>query len=130
MALVGMSGGGKSSLISLLPRFWDVTSGRITIDGVDIRHVKQQSLRNQIGIVLQDNILFSESARAKNILMGNPEASEEAMIAAAQAANAHDFICELPDGYDTELGERGVKLSGGQKQRIAIAKVFFAIQGF
>ncbi len=123
VALVGMSGGGKSSLISLLPRFWDVTEGRITIDGVDIRDVKQQVLRSHIGIVLQDNILFSESARA-NIMMGNPEASEQEMIAAAQAANAHEFISELPDGYDTELGERGVKLSGGQKQRVAIARVF------
>jgi len=123
VAIVGMSGGGKSSLISLLPRFWDVSAGRITIDGVDIRDVKQQNLRSHIGMVLQDNILFSESARA-NILMGNPEASEAAMIAAAQAANAHDFIMELPEGYDTELGERGVKLSGGQKQRIAIARVF------
>jgi ABC-type multidrug transport system fused ATPase/permease subunit len=123
VAIVGMSGGGKSSLISLLPRFWDVSSGRITIDGVDIRDVKQQNLRSHIGMVLQDNILFSESARA-NIMMGNPDASEEEMVAAAQAANAHDFITELPQGYDTELGERGVKLSGGQKQRVAIARVF------
>jgi len=123
IALVGMSGGGKSSLISLIPRFWDVTGGRITIDGVDIRDVKQQELRSHIGIVLQDNILFSESARA-NIMMGNPNATEEAMMAAAKAANAHDFIAELPEGYDTELGERGVKLSGGQKQRVAIARVF------
>ncbi|NGQ97385.1 ABC transporter ATP-binding protein [Brevibacillus sp. SYP-B805] len=123
VAIVGMSGGGKSSLISLLPRFWDVTSGRITIDGVDIRDVKQQNLRSHIGMVLQDNILFSESART-NIMMGNPDATEAEMVAAAQAANAHDFICELPEGYETELGERGVKLSGGQKQRIAIARVF------
>lgn len=123
IALVGMSGGGKSSLISLIPRFWDVTGGRITIDGIDIRDVKQQELRSHIGIVLQDNILFSESARA-NIMMGNPNATEEAMIAASKAANAHDFIAELPEGYDTELGERGVKLSGGQKQRVAIARVF------
>jgi ABC-type multidrug transport system fused ATPase/permease subunit len=128
VAIVGMSGGGKSSLISLLPRFWDVTEGRITIDGVDIRDVKQQNLRSHIGIVLQDNILFSESARA-NILMGNPEASEAQMVEAAKAANAHDFISELPDGYDTELGERGVKLSGGQKQRIAIARVFLRNPG-
>jgi ABC-type multidrug transport system fused ATPase/permease subunit len=109
-------------LISLLPRFWDVTEGRITIDGVDIRDVQQQNLRSHIGMVLQDNILFSESARV-NILMGNPDA-DEAVIEAAKAANAHEFIMELPDGYDTELGERGVKLSGGQKQRIAIARVF------
>ncbi|MFY0546015.1 ABC transporter ATP-binding protein [Brevibacillus sp. H7] len=128
VAIVGMSGGGKSSLISLLPRFWDVTEGRITIDGVDIRDVKQQNLRSHIGMVLQDNILFSESARV-NILMGDPDASEEAMVEAAKAANAHEFICELPDGYDTELGERGVKLSGGQKQRIAIARVFLRNPG-
>ncbi|WP_139492281.1 ABC transporter ATP-binding protein [Brevibacillus dissolubilis] len=128
VALVGMSGGGKSSLISLLPRFWDVTKGRITIDGVDIRDVRQRNLRSHIGMVLQDNILFSESARA-NILMGDPEATEEAMIAAAKAANAHDFLSELPEGYDTELGERGVKLSGGQKQRVAIARVFLKNPG-
>ena len=128
VALVGMSGGGKSSLISLLPRFWDVTEGQILIDGVDIRDVKQQNLRSHIGIVMQDNILFSESARA-NILMGNPDATEEAMIAAAGAANAHEFISALPEGYDTELGERGVKLSGGQKQRVAIARVFLKDPG-
>jgi len=123
VALVGVSGGGKSSLISLLPRFYDVTKGRILIDGHDIRDVTQKSLRSRIGIVMQDNILFSDSVRT-NILMGNPEATEEEMIAAAKAANVHDFIMELPNGYDTEIGERGVKLSGGQKQRIAIARVF------
>ncbi|MGQ7278195.1 ABC transporter ATP-binding protein [Brevibacillus thermoruber] len=128
VAIVGMSGGGKTSLISLLPRFWDVTEGRITIDGVDIRDVQQQNLRSHIGMVLQDNILFSESARV-NILMGNPEADEAAVIEAAKAANAHEFIMELPEGYDTELGERGVKLSGGQKQRIAIARVFLRDPG-
>ncbi|BAU29658.1 ABC-type multidrug transport system fused ATPase/permease subunit [Aneurinibacillus soli] len=123
VALVGMSGGGKSSLISLIPRFYDVESGSIRIDGYDVRDVTMKSLRSQIGMVLQDNILFSDSIR-QNILMGNPEASEEEVIAAAKAANAHDFILELSDGYDTEIGERGVKLSGGQKQRIAIARVF------
>jgi subfamily B ATP-binding cassette protein MsbA len=128
VAIVGMSGGGKSSLISLLPRFWDVTEGRITVDGIDIRDLKQRNLRHHIGMVLQDNILFSESAKA-NILMGNPEADQQAVEAAAQAANAHDFIMELPDGYETELGERGVKLSGGQKQRIAIARVFLRDPG-
>ncbi|UFJ41282.1 ABC transporter ATP-binding protein/permease [Brevibacillus humidisoli] len=128
VAIVGMSGGGKSSLISLLPRFWDVSEGRILIDDVDIRDVKQQNLRSHIGMVMQDNILFSESARM-NILMGNPDASDEEVVAAAQAANAHAFITELPDGYDTELGERGVKLSGGQKQRIAIARVFLKDPG-
>nr|WP_209808884.1 ABC transporter ATP-binding protein [Ammoniphilus resinae] len=123
VALVGMSGGGKSSMISLLPRFYDVTEGRICMDGVDIRDVTLHSLRDQIGLVLQDNILFSDSVMM-NILMGNPDASMEEIMAAAKAANAHDFIMELPNGYDTEIGERGVKLSGGQKQRIAIARVF------
>jgi ATP-binding cassette, subfamily B, putative efflux pump len=123
IALVGASGGGKSSLISLLPRYYDVTFGRICIDGHDIRDVTIKSLRNQIGIVLQDNILFSDSVKV-NILMGRPEASMEEIIEAAKAANAHEFIMELPQGYDTAIGERGVKLSGGQKQRIAIARVF------
>ncbi|GED61326.1 ABC transporter ATP-binding protein [Brevibacillus formosus] len=128
VAIVGMSGGGKSSLISLLPRFWDVTEGKITIDGIDIRDVKQQNLRHHIGMVQQDNILFSESAKV-NILMGNPDADDNAVQEAAKAANAHDFISELPNGYHTELGERGVKLSGGQKQRIAIARVFLRDPG-
>ncbi|WP_188067245.1 ABC transporter ATP-binding protein [Brevibacillus brevis] len=128
VAIVGMSGGGKSSLISLLPRFWDVTEGKITIDGLDIRDVKQQNLRHHIGMVQQDNILFSESAKV-NILMGNPDADDNAVQEAAKAANAHDFISELPNGYHTELGERGVKLSGGQKQRIAIARVFLRDPG-
>ncbi|GGB68681.1 ABC transporter ATP-binding protein [Fictibacillus barbaricus] len=123
IALVGMSGGGKSSLISLIPRFYDVTEGSIKLDGTDIREFQVRTLRDKIGMVLQDNILFSESVRA-NILMGNPDASDDAMIAAAKAANAHDFIMNLPDGYDTKIGERGVKLSGGQKQRVAISRVF------
>lgn len=123
VALVGMSGGGKSSLVSLIPRFYDVTEGRITLDGVDIRKYKIKSLRDKIGIVLQDTILFSESVET-NILLGNPDASKEEVIAAAKAANAHEFIMDLPEGYDTKVGERGVKLSGGQKQRIAIARVF------
>jgi subfamily B ATP-binding cassette protein MsbA len=123
VALVGMSGGGKSSLVSLLARFYDIQQGRITIDGRDIRGVTQQSLRSHIGMVLQDNILFSGSVR-ENILLGNPEASEAEVIEAAKRANAHQFILALPHGYDTEIGERGVKLSGGQKQRIAIARVF------
>ncbi|MBM7566955.1 ABC transporter ATP-binding protein [Paenibacillus sacheonensis] len=122
-ALVGMSGGGKSSMVSLLARFYDVQEGRITVDGQPIDGLTQQSLRSHIGMVLQDNILFSGSVR-ENILLGNPEASEEAMMEAAKKANAHDFILSLPKGYDTEIGERGVKLSGGQKQRIAIARVF------
>lgn len=123
VAFVGMSGGGKSTLISLIPRFYDVTSGSIRVDGVDIRDVQARSLRNNIGMVLQDNILFSESI-AMNIRMGNPYASDEEVIEAAKAANAHDFISSLPYGYDTLVGERGVKLSGGQKQRVAIARVF------
>ncbi|BBH24757.1 putative multidrug export ATP-binding/permease protein YgaD [Paenibacillus baekrokdamisoli] len=123
VALVGMSGGGKSSLVSLLARFYDAEEGRITIDGQDIRKVTQQSLRSQIGMVLQDNILFSGSVR-ENIQLGNPFGSEEELLTAAKQANAHDFILTLPKGYDTEIGERGVKLSGGQKQRIAIARVF------
>ncbi|WP_261134518.1 ABC transporter ATP-binding protein [Bacillus sp. Marseille-Q3570] len=123
IALVGMSGGGKSSLVSLIPRFYDVTSGRVLLDGEDIRNYQVRTLRNQIGMVLQDNILFSESVRM-NIKMGDPHASDEKVISAAKAANAHDFIMKLPQGYDTKIGERGVKLSGGQKQRLAIARVF------
>ncbi|WP_412096022.1 ABC transporter ATP-binding protein [Bacillus sp. PS06] len=123
IALVGMSGGGKSSLVSLIPRFYDVTGGRILIDGTDIRQFKARSLRDKIGMVLQDPFLFSESIK-ENILIGKPDATDEEITAAAMAANAHDFIMQLPKGYDTEVGERGVKLSGGQKQRIAIARVF------
>ncbi|MFK2826182.1 ABC transporter ATP-binding protein [Bacillus sp. B190/17] len=123
IALVGMSGGGKSSLVGLIPRFYDVNAGRILLDGVDIREYQVRSLRDQIGMVLQDNILFSESVKT-NILLGKPEATEEEVIAAAKAANAHEFIVNLPQGYDTKVGERGVKLSGGQKQRVAIARVF------
>lgn len=123
IALVGMSGGGKSSFVSLIPRFYDVTEGEILLDGKEIKSFKVQSLRDKIGMVLQDNILFSESVKT-NILLGNPEASDEAVFEAARAANAHDFITALPEGYDTRVGERGVKLSGGQRQRVAIARVF------
>ncbi len=123
VAFVGMSGGGKSTIISLIPRFHDVTGGAVRIDGYDLRDVKLKSLRSQIGIVLQDSILFSDSVKS-NILMGDPDATDEEVIAAAKAANAHDFIESLPLGYDTKVGERGVKLSGGQKQRISIARVF------
>ena len=123
VAFVGMSGGGKSTIVSLIPRFFDVTGGAIRIDGHDLRDVKMKSLRDQIGIVMQDNIFFSDSVKS-NILMGNPNATDEEVIAAAKAANAHDFIEGLPLGYDTTVGERGVKLSGGQKQRVAIARVF------
>ena len=123
IALVGMSGGGKSSFVSLIPRFYDTTEGRILLDGQDIRRFKTHSLRDKIGMVLQDNILFSESVKT-NILLGNPEASDEEVLAAAKAANAHEFITALAEGYDTKVGERGVKLSGGQRQRVAIARVF------
>lgn len=123
VALVGMSGGGKSTIVSLIPRFYDVTGGAIKIDGHDLRDVQTKTLREQIGLVLQDSILFSDSVRS-NILMGDPEATEEEVIAAAKAANAHDFIMALPEGYETTVGERGVKLSGGQKQRLSIARVF------
>lgn len=122
-AFVGMSGGGKSTIISLIPRFYDVTGGAIKIDGQDIRDLTIESLRRNIGIVQQDNVLFSDSIK-ENILMGNPQATDEEVYAAAKAANAHDFIMSFPDGYDTLVGERGVKLSGGQKQRVAIARVF------
>lgn len=123
IALVGMSGGGKSSFVSLIPRFFDVTDGEILLDGKDIRSFKVRSLRDKIGMVAQDNILFSESVKS-NILLGRPGASDGEVIQAARAANAHDFIMNLPEGYDTKVGERGVKLSGGQKQRVAIARVF------
>lgn len=123
IALVGMSGGGKSSFVSLIPRFYDVTEGEILLDGEDIRSFKVRSLRDKIGMVSQDNILFSDSVKS-NILLGKPEASDEEVIEAAKAANANEFIMNLPEGYDTKVGERGVKLSGGQKQRVAIARVF------
>ncbi|MEZ0479769.1 ABC transporter ATP-binding protein [Planococcus sp. SSTMD024] len=123
VAFVGMSGGGKSTIVSLIPRFYDVTGGSIRMDGHDLKDVTIHSLRDQIGLVLQDSILFSESVK-ENILMGKPDATDEEVIAAAKAANAHDFITNLPEGYDTKVGERGVKLSGGQKQRIAISRVF------
>ncbi|MFD2672698.1 ABC transporter ATP-binding protein [Marinicrinis sediminis] len=123
IALVGMSGGGKSSLVSLIPRFYDVSEGAIYLDDEDIRNVTVRSLRKQIGMVLQDNILFSGSIK-ENILLGRPDATDEEVTAAAIAANAHRFITEFARGYETEIGERGVKLSGGQKQRLAIARVF------
>ncbi|WP_131926510.1 ABC transporter ATP-binding protein [Hazenella coriacea] len=123
IALVGPSGGGKSSIVSLIPRFYDVTHGQVMIDGRDLRDFTLNSLRKQIGMVLQENILFSGTI-AENIRMGKVNATMDEIIEAAQAANAHDFIMELPNGYQTEIGERGVKLSGGQKQRVALARVF------
>jgi len=123
VAFVGMSGGGKSTLVTLIPRFYDVTEGRVMLDGEDIRNYTIESLRNNIGLVMQDNILFSDSI-LENIMLAKPDATEEEVVEAAKRANAHEFIMGLPDGYHTEVGERGVKLSGGQKQRIAIARVF------
>ena len=123
VALVGPSGGGKTTICSLLPRFYDVTGGRVTVDGQDIRSLTLKSLRSQIGVVQQDVYLFSGSIR-DNIAYGKPDATEEEIIEAAKCANIHDFIMELPDQYDTFVGERGARLSGGQKQRISLARVF------
>ena len=123
VALVGPSGAGKTTICSLLPRFYDVTGGQITIDGQDVRSFTLKSLRSQIGIVQQDVYLFSGTIR-ENIAYGKPDASEEEIIMAAKCANIHDFIMELPEQYDTFVGERGARLSGGQKQRISIARVF------
>lgn len=123
IALVGPSGSGKTTICSLLPRFYDVTEGRITIDGKDVRSLTLNSLRNQIGLVQQDVYLFCGTVR-ENIAYGKPDATMDEIIDAAKKANIHDFIKELPDGYDTFVGERGTRLSGGQKQRISIARVF------
>jgi ATP-binding cassette subfamily B protein len=122
IALLGETASGKSTLISLLPRFYDVTGGRITIDGVDIRSATLESLRRNVGVILQEPFLFSASVR-DNITYGRPDASFEEVIEAAKAAQLHDFIMSLPDGYDTWVGERGGTLSGGQKQRVAIARM-------
>lgn len=123
VAIVGSSGGGKTTLCSLIPRFYDVTKGSISVDGKDIREVKLKSLRENIGIVQQDVYLFAGTIY-DNILYGKPGASREEVIEAAKQANAHDFIMGLPKGYDTDIGQRGIKLSGGQKQRLSIARVF------
>lgn len=123
IALVGPSGGGKTTICSLLPRFYELTGGKITIDGEDIKEFTLQSLRKNIGIVQQDVYLFCGTVR-ENIAYGKPDASDEEIVEAAKNANIHDFIMSLPDGYDTFVGERGTRLSGGQKQRISIARVF------
>jgi ABC-type multidrug transport system fused ATPase/permease subunit len=121
IALLGATGSGKSTIINLIPRFYDPTGGRITLDGQDIRRVTLNSLRDQIGIVLQETTLFAATVR-ENIGFARPDAAEEEIVAAAEAAQAHSFILDMPQGYDTPVGERGVTLSGGQKQRIAIAR--------
>ena len=121
VALMGLTGSGKSSIISLIPRFYDPTEGVVRVDGQDIRGVTLRSLRSQIGIVLQDTFLFSATVR-ENIAFGRPDAGDDEVVAAAQAAGAYDFISQLADGFDTEIGERGLTLSGGQRQRLAIAR--------
>ena len=123
VALVGSSGAGKTTLCSLIPRFYDVTGGTVRLDGIDIRDVKLKDLRRQIGIVQQDVYLFAGTI-LENIRYGKPEATDEEVVNAAMAANAHEFIMSLPEGYNTDIGQRGVKLSGGQKQRLSIARVF------
>ncbi|MBS6195918.1 MAG: ABC transporter ATP-binding protein [Clostridiales bacterium] len=123
VALVGTSGAGKTTLCSMLPRFYDVTEGSVKLDGTDVRDIRLKELRRQIGIVQQDVYLFAGTVM-DNIRYGKPEASDEEVVRAAMAANAHEFIMGLPQGYDTDIGQRGVKLSGGQKQRLSIARVF------
>jgi ATP-binding cassette subfamily B protein len=121
VALIGHTGSGKTTLASLVPRFYDVTEGRVTVDGADVRNVRLDSLRSTIGVISQDPFLFSATVR-ENIAFGRPDATEEEILAAARAAQAHEFIVELPQGYDTMVGERGITLSGGQRQRVAIAR--------
>ncbi|MCW8850078.1 MAG: ATP-binding cassette domain-containing protein, partial [Melioribacteraceae bacterium] len=121
LAIVGPSGAGKSSLVDLIPRFYDVNEGSISIDGINIRKIKMKSLRDLMGIVTQETILFNDTIKS-NIAYGSKELPMEKIIDAARAANAHSFITELQDGYDTVIGDRGVKLSGGERQRISIAR--------
>jgi ATP-binding cassette subfamily B multidrug efflux pump len=121
VAILGATGSGKTSLIHLIPRFYDVIDGRVTIDGVDVRDLDERALRSKIGIALQESVLFSGTIR-DNIRYGRPDASDQEVVKAAKMAQAHDFISGFPDGYDSMVGQRGVNLSGGQKQRIAIAR--------
>ena len=121
VALIGRTGSGKTTLAALVPRFYDATAGRVLVDGIDVRDLERRSLRREIGVISQDPFLFSASVR-DNIAFGMPDAPHEAVEAAAIAAQAHEFIAELPQGYDTVVGERGITLSGGQRQRIAIAR--------
>jgi ABC-type multidrug transport system fused ATPase/permease subunit len=125
VALVGPSGAGKTSVANLICRFYDPNQGSITIDGHDLRQIKLSTLRQQVAVVLQDSFLFNNNV-AENLLYGKPDATREELVEAAKAANAHEFIVQLPQGYDTEIGERGVKLSGGQKQRLALARAILA----
>jgi len=121
VAIIGLTGAGKTTIANLIPRFYDVTHGRVLLDGIDVRDIDLDHLRGQIGIVMQQSLLFSATIE-ENIAYGNPAASQDQIKAAAIAANAHDFIMDFPGGYQTDVGERGVTLSGGQKQRIAIAR--------
>jgi subfamily B ATP-binding cassette protein MsbA len=125
VALVGPSGAGKTSIANLICRFYDPVKGHVTIDGYDLRNIKLSSLRRQVAVVLQDSFLFNNTV-AENLYYGKPDATADELMAAARAANAHDFIMQLPEGYETEIGERGVKLSGGQKQRLALARAILA----
>ena len=125
VALVGPSGAGKTSIANLICRFYDPVKGHVSVDGYNLRNIKLTSLRRQVAVVLQDSFLFNNTV-AENLHYGKPDATKHELIAAARAANAHDFIMQLPDGYDTEVGERGVKLSGGQKQRLALARAILA----
>jgi subfamily B ATP-binding cassette protein MsbA len=121
VALVGASGGGKSTLSELVPRFYDITAGEVLFDGVNVKNFKQESLRSKMSIVAQETVLFNDSIEG-NILMGRPSASHDEVVEASKVANAHNFIVESPEGYETNIGDRGSKLSGGQRQRISIAR--------
>src|SRR5262249_45366969 len=125
VALAGPSGSGKSTILNLLLRFYDPTQGQVTLDGRDLRSITRDSLRSRFALVQQETFLFNDSI-LDNTRYGHPEATMDQVIAAAKAANAHDFISKLPNGYDTKVGERGIRLSGGQKQRISIARAFLA----